>query len=275
MQLYRAIVSSLVCLLLLVGAAGPAAAQDLLLATTTSTDNTGLLDELAPMFEQDTGITLKWTAVGTGKALELGRNCDADALLVHAPKAEKSYVENGYGVDRTQVMYNDFIIIGPPEDPAGIKGMKVTQALSRIQAKGAGFASRGDDSGTHKNELQLWQAAEDGAPSGESWYMETGQGMMATIRVAAEKGAYTMADRGTYIKYADNFDGDPPLKVLVEGDEILFNQYSVMAVNPDRCDNVDYEAAQEFMGWITSDSVQKAIGSYKLLGKTLFTPNAE
>ncbi|MCF8030782.1 MAG: substrate-binding domain-containing protein, partial [Desulfohalobiaceae bacterium] len=201
--------------------------------------------------------------------------CDADALLVHAPKAEKRYVDNGYGVDRTKVMYNDFIIIGPEEDPAGIKGMEVTKALSRIEAEDADFASRGDDSGTHKNELQLWQAAGDGAPSGEKWYMETGQGMMATIRVAAEKGAYTMADRGTYIKYADNFEGDPPLKVLVEGDKILFNQYSAMAVNPERCDNVDYESARKFIDWITSEHVQKAIGEYKLLGKTLFTPNAK
>jgi len=275
MRLYRAIVSSFLCLLLLIGAAGPVAAQDLLLATTTSTDNTGLLDELAPMFKQDTGIKLNWTAVGTGKALELGRNCDADALLVHAPNAEKRYVENGYGVDRTQIMYNDFIIIGPPGDPAGIKGMEVTKALSRIEAEGADFASRGDDSGTHKNELQLWKAAGDGAPSGKSWYMETGQGMMATIRVAAEKNAYTMADRGTYIKYADNFDGNPPLAVLVEGDEILFNQYSAMAVNPDRCENVDFESARKFINWITSEHVQKAIGEYRLLGKTLFTPNAE
>ncbi len=245
-----------------------------MLATTTSTDNTGLLDELAPMFEKDTRIKLKWVAVGTGKALELGRNCDADALLVHAPKAEKRYVENGYGVDRAQIMYNDFIIIGPPGDPAGIRDMKVTKALSRIEAKGAVFASRGDDSGTHKNELQLWKAAGAGTPGGKQWYMETGQGMMSTIRVAAEKDAYTMADRGTFIKYADNFDGDPPLEVLVEGDKILFNQYSAMAVNPERCDNVDYEAAQEFIDWITSEHVQKAIGEYRLLGRSLFTPSA-
>ena len=274
MSLNRAIVSSLLCLLLLCASA-PAAAEDLLLATTTSTDNTGLLDELAPMFEKDTGIELKWVAVGTGKALELGRNCDADALLVHAPKAEKRYVENGYGVDRTQVMYNDFIIIGPEEDPAKIKGMKVTKALSRIEAEGAAFASRGDDSGTHKNELQLWQAAGDGAPEDASWYMETGQGMMATIRVAAEKGAYTLADRGTYIKYADTYDGHPPLRVLVEGDEILFNQYSALAVNPERCGNVDHESARQLINWITSDRVQEAIGEYRLLGRRLFAPNAK
>jgi len=267
----------LVCLtaLFIAGSSGTALSQDFLLATTTSTDNTGLLDYLAPKFEKDTGMELKWTAVGTGKALELGRNCDADALLVHAPKAEKRYVENGYGVDRTQVMYNDFIIIGPESDPANVKGLKVQQALRRIEAKGADFASRGDDSGTHKNELQLWQAASDGAPAGESWYIETGQGMMSTIRVATEKGAYTMADRGTYIKYADNFDGEPPLKVLVEGDKILFNQYSAMAVNPERCDNVNYEAAQEFIDWITSEYTQNAIDDYELLGKTLFTPNAQ
>ena len=275
MRLSLSILAGLIMLILLTAQPGLAAERDLLLATTSSTDNTGLLDELAPMFRQDTGIKLKWIAVGTGKALELGRNCDADALLVHAPKAEKRYVDNGYGVDRTRVMSNDFIIIGPPEDPAGIKGMKVTRALSQIEAKGAAFASRGDDSGTHKNELHLWKAAEDGTPNGERWYMETGQGMMSAIQVAAEKGAYTLADRGTYIKYADNYDGDPPLKVLVEGDEMLFNQYSAMAVNPKRCDNVDQESTQRFIDWLTSDRVQKAIGEYKLLGKTLFTPNAK
>ncbi|MEF8943723.1 MAG: substrate-binding domain-containing protein, partial [Desulfohalobiaceae bacterium] len=261
MRIHPALAIGLLSLLLLCASA-PATAGDLLLATTTSTDNTGLLDDLAPMFEKETGITLKWIAVGTGKALELGRNCDADALLVHAPKAEKRYVENGYGVDRTRVMYNDFILIGPPEDPAGMKGMKVTQALSRIEAEGADFASRGDNSGTHKNERKLWQATGDGAPDGDQWYMETGQGMMSTIRVAAEKDAYTMADRGTFIKYADNFDGDPPLKVLVEGDKILFNQYSAMAINPEHCDNVDHESAQAFLDWITSEHVQNAIGEY-------------
>jgi tungstate transport system substrate-binding protein len=266
-----AIVAALLALVLLSGAAS---AQSLLMATTTSTDNTGLLDYLAPKFQRDTGIELKWTAVGTGKALELGRNCDADVLLVHAPPAEKRYVDNGYGMNRTRVMYNDFVIIGPPGDPAGVEGVSVTGALQEIRADGATFVSRGDDSGTHKKELGLWKEAGLQAPAKRGWYLETGQGMMATIRVAAERDGYTLADRGTYIKYAENFGGEPPLTVLVEGDKALFNQYSVMAVNPENCPNVQHERAQKFIHWITSPETQQEIASYQLLGKKLFTPNA-
>ncbi len=254
---------------------GSVLAQDLMMATTTSTDNTGLLDYLAPKFEQDTGINLKWTAVGTGKALEIGKNCDVDILLVHAPKAEKRYVKNGYAVDRKQIMYNDFVIIGPPEDPANIQGESVNKALKTISDQKTLFVSRGDDSGTHKNELSLWKDANIDLPERAKWYLETGQGMLSTIRITAERNGYTMTDRGTYIKYADNFEGDPPLKILVQGDKILFNQYSVMAVNPERCANVKYDLAQEFIAWISSDKIQNAIADYQLLGKTLFTPNAK
>ena len=251
------------------------AGQSLMMATTTSTDNTGLLDELAPMFEDNTSIELKWTAVGTGKALELGRNCDVDVLLVHAPPAEKAYVQNGYGVDRQEVMYNDFVIIGPQDDPAGIKGMSVDEALNTLAQKETGFASRGDDSGTNKKERNLWTAADLDIPEGRDWYMETGQGMLATIRIAAERDLYTMTDRGTYIKYAHSQDGNPPLDILVEGDTSLFNQYSVLAVNPENCPDVKYDLATRFAEWITSAQVQKAIGNYKLLGKKLFNPNAK
>jgi len=260
---------------LLLLATGAWAGQSLMMATTTSTDNTGLLDELAPMFENDTGIELKWTAVGTGKALELGRNCDVDVLLVHAPPAEKAYVQNGYGVDRREVMYNDFVIIGPKDDPAGIKGMRVHEAMNTFAEEKAGFASRGDDSGTNKKERHLWTAADLKVPEGQDWYMETGQGMLATIRIAAERDLYTMTDRGTYIKYAHSQDGNPPLDILVEGDESLFNQYSVLAVSPDNCPNVKYDLATRFAQWMTSPDVQKAIGNYKLLGKKLFNPNAK
>ena len=254
---------------------GSLLAQGLMMATTTSTDNTGLLDYLAPKFEQDTGINLKWTAVGTGKALEIGRNCDVDLLLVHAPDAEKRYVQNGYGFDRTPIMYNDFVIIGPPKDPANIQGKSVSRALNSISENNSLFVSRGDDSGTHKKELSLWKNADINVPDRAKWYLETGQGMLSTIRIAAERNGYTMTDRGSYIKYSDNFEGNPPLNILVQGDKILFNQYSVLAIDPERCDNVKYDLAQEFMEWIASDKIQNAIADYKLLGKTLFTPNAK
>jgi len=257
------------------GVFSAASAETLMMATTTSTDNTGLLDVLAPKFQEDTGIELKWTAVGTGKALEMGKNCDVDVLLVHAPAAEKKFVSDGYGKDRTQVMYNDFVIIGPPGDPAGVKGMSVVDAMKKLAEKGATFASRGDNSGTHKKELSLWKAAGMGVPEKDAWYVQTGQGMIATINVATEKGGYTMTDRGTFIKYADNHGGNPPLVVLVEGDPVLFNQYSVMAVNPGNCPNAGYELAKKFSEWITSKDVQEFIGDFNLLGKKLFTPNAE
>ncbi len=264
-----------VCLsLLLFG--GPAFSADtLMMATTTSTDNTGLLDYLAPYFEKATGIDLKWTAVGTGKALAMGKNCDVDVLLVHAPPADKQYVEDGYGVDRTQIMYNDFVLIGPPGDPAGIKGGSVSGALKAIQAKGATFASRGDNSGTNKKEKLLWKEAGLPLPEKENWYVQTGQGMLATIRIAAERNGYTMTDRGTYIKYEADQGGNPPLVILVEGDEILMNQYSVLAVNPERCENAKYDLATKFSDWMAGKAAQKLIADFRLLGKQLFTPNAE
>ncbi len=245
------------------------------MATTTSTDNTGLLDYLAPMFEKSTGIQLQWVAVGTGKALELGKNCDVDVLLVHAPQAEKKYVSEGYGINKTQVMYNDFVIIGPTDDPAGIKGKTADEAFKTIAEKKALFVSRGDNSGTNKKELFLWKLAGIENLDRAEWYIQTGQGMLATINVAAEKKAYTLTDRGTYIKYEHNMKANPPLVILVEGDKNLFNQYSVIAVNPKRCKNVKYDLAKKFIEWITSSEVQKAIGNYKMLGKVLFTPNAE
>ncbi len=252
-----------------------AAGDVLRMATTTSTANTGLLDYLAPKFKKDTGVELQWIAVGTGKALKLGQNCDVDILMVHAPAAEKKYVADGYGIDHRQIMYNDFVVIGPKSDPAKIKGLKVNQALKTIAAQKAPFASRGDNSGTHKKEQALWTAAGMKTPAQESWYIETGQGMIKTINVAEEKDAYTMTDRGTFIKYAHNYKGDPPLVILIEGDEILFNQYSVMTVNPAKCDKVKTELAKKFADWITSPKVQKEIGEFKLLGQQLFTPNAE
>jgi tungstate transport system substrate-binding protein len=245
------------------------------MATTTSTDNTGLLDYLKEPIQEETNIDLQWVAVGTGKALKLGENCDVDILMVHAPAAEKKYVDKGALADRTEIMYNDFVIIGPPSDPAGIKGMSVTEAMKTVKEQKSSFASRGDDSGTHKKEKSLWKSADLEVPDKENWYIQTGQGMLATIQIATERKAYTMTDRGTYIKYEANAKGNPPLVILVEGDDVLKNQYSVLAVNPENCENVNYETSKKLIQWFTSDSAQKKIGDFKLMGKQLFTPNAK
>ncbi len=256
----------------------PVAAESektLMMATTTSTDNTGLLDDLAPKFQSATGIELKWTATGTGKALKLGENCDVDILMVHAPAAEKKFIANGFGTDRREIMYNDFVIIGPPGDPAGIRSQSIKEAMQTVKAKKATFVSRGDNSGTHKKELFLWQAADLPVPEKENWYIQTGQGMLATINVAAERNGYTMTDRGTYIKYEDNLDGNPPLKILVEGVAVLLNQYSVIAIDKKHCPNAKNEQAMQFITWITGPDAQALIKGFKLLGKPLFTPNAK
>lgn len=249
--------------------------KTLMMATTTSTDNTGLLDSLAPEFKLASGIELKWTATGTGKALKLGENCDVDILMVHAPPAEKTFVEKGFGTNRREIMYNDFVIIGPASDPAGIKGKSIKEALLALNLRKATFVSRGDNSGTHKKELSLWKAADLSAPEKEVWYIQTGQGMLSTINIAAERNGYTMTDRGTYIKYADNFGGSPPLPIIVEGDAVLLNQYSVIAIDKKHCPNVKSEQADQFITWITGPDAQTQIKTFKLLGKPLFVPNAK
>jgi tungstate transport system substrate-binding protein len=261
----------------LLASMGVSQAQDkgtLLMATTTSTDNTGLLEYLAPKFKEDTGIELLWVAVGTGAALALGENCDVSVLMVHAPDAEKAFVEKGYGTERTQIMYNDYIVIGPKEDPAKVKGKSVMESLKAIQGQKARFASRGDNSGTHKAELKLWKQAGVQTPDRESWYLATGQGMINTINIAAEQNAYTLTDRGTYIKYEANFKGNPPLVILVEGEEELRNQYSVIPVNPERCPTAKYDLAREFAQWMASEKGQRLVAEFKLLDKQLFYPNA-
>jgi tungstate transport system substrate-binding protein len=252
-----------------------AADETLLMATTTSTDNTGLLDYLMPAFTAKTGIEVRWTATGTGKALKLGENCDADVLLVHAPQAEMAFVSKGFGVDRREIMYNDFVLIGPPEDPAGIKGKSVTGALAAISSTANIFVSRGDNSGTHKKELSLWKSADMPIPEKEGWYRQSGQGMLATINVAAELKGYTMTDRGTYIKYESVAEGKPALVILVEGDQVLLNQYSIIPVNPKHCESVKYDQAKILSDWLASAEAQQLIGEFKLLGKQLFTPNAK
>lgn len=250
-------------------------APALLMATTTSTDDTGLLDYLSPLFTKETGITLKWTATGTGKALELGKNCDVDILLVHAPDAEKKFVADGYGVNRREVMYNDFVIIGDASDPASIKGKTVVETLKKIKAGEHPFISRGDDSGTHKMETSLWKLSGMSVPEKEGFYVETGQGMMATITICEEKKGYTLTDRGTYIKYEDRMGGKPLLTILVEGDDMLKNQYSVIELNPSKCSKVKTIQAQAFSKWITGKSAQNQIGAFTLMNKQLFTPNAK
>jgi tungstate transport system substrate-binding protein len=198
-----------------------------------------------------------------------------DILMVHAPPAEKKFVSHGFGVDRREIMYNDFVIIGPEADPAGIKGKSIKNTLQTVTAKHAVFVSRGDNSGTHKKELSLWKAADLPVPEKENWYVQTGQGMLATINIAAERNGYTMTDRGTYIKYEDNLKGDPPLKILVQGDVVLLNQYSVIAINVTHCPKAKYDMAKQFIEWITGAEAQQLIKDFKLLGKQLFTPNAK
>jgi len=239
------------------------------LATTTSTENSGLLGVLLPPFEEIFGIKVDVIAVGTGKALALGENGDVDVVLVHARAAEDKFIEEGHGVNRRDVMYNDFIILGSSDDPAEIEGeSKVILALKKIADCKAYFVSRGDDSGTHKKEKSLWQKAEI-TPEGK-WYMEIGQGMGATLQVANEKQAYVLCDRGTFLAYKNKID----LIILSEGDALLFNPYGIMAVNPARYPQVKYTEAMQLIAWVTSIEGQKIIGEYKKEGEILFHPMA-
>jgi len=245
------------------------------MATTTSTDDTGLLDYMQPIFLKDAGIDIQWVAVGTGKALEYGRNGDVDVVLTHDPEAEKKFVDEGWGIEPKQVMFNDFVLIGPANDPAGIKGKKIGEAMKQIAGKAAPFASRADKSGTNMAELRLWKAAGIGEPDKESWYIQTGQGMLDTINVGGERKGYVLTDRGTFIKYEANHKGKPPLVILVEGDESLRNQYSVIPVNPAKHSNVKNDLAKKYAAWLTSAKAQKDIANFKLEGKQLFFPNAK
>jgi len=258
----------------LILASSLSAKDSLMMATTTSTDNTGLLDYLAPKFEKDTGVNLKWIATGTGKALKMGGNCDVDILFVHAPASEKKFISTGFGGDRQQVMYNDFVIVGPKKDPAKVAGMAPDDALNIIMDKQAKFFSRGDNSGTNKKELSLWKNAKVDTKAASSWYVQTGQGMLRTINMASEKGGYTMTDRGTWIKYMSQKADKNMMKVVVEGDKTLFNQYSVVSINKEKCSNVKPELAKQFTNWIVKPETQKVIADFRLLGQALFIPNA-
>jgi tungstate transport system substrate-binding protein len=245
------------------------AQSDLLLASTTSTQDSGLFDELLPAFQAAyPQYVVKVTAVGSGEAMKLGENKDADVLLVHSPAAEKEFMANGYGVQRRDVMYNDFVIVGPPSDPAGIKGLATaSEAFTKIASTELLFFSRGDNSGTNAKELTVWRAA--GIEPAGDWYQATGQGMGDTLKIASEKLGYTLADRATYLSAREGLD----LDILVEGDEALFNQYGVIVVKG----AVNEQGATDFMIWITSDEAQELIGKFGVdkFGQALFTPNAE
>jgi len=242
---------------------------ELILATTTSTENSGLLDYILPKFEEKTGVEVKVVAVGTGAALQKGMDGEADVLLVHAKAREEAFVAEGHGPARYDVMYNDFVIIGPESDPAGAEELKVVEALTKINETEDVFVSRGDDSGTHTKEKSLWKAAEI-TPEGD-WYVSVGKGMGDTITMTEELQGYTMSDRATYLSMKENLES----VVLVEGDEILFNQYGVIQVDPGKNDQINAEAAEAFVNWILSDEAQELIGTYEAYGEVLFNPNAK
>ncbi len=245
------------------------AKESLKLATTTSTQEAGILDHILEPFEKKHNVNVYVIAVGTGKALKLGENGDVDIVLVHAQKAEEKFVREKYGVNRRQLMYNDFIILGPEGDPAGITGLRDAKvAFKKIHAAEKLFISRGDDSGTHKKEKSIWEQINI-IPQPGSWYYEAGQGMSTTLRMADEKDAYVLVDRGTYIDHED----DLSLKLMVEGDKDLFNQYGVIAVNPDKHKHVKHELAMDLITWLTSVECQSMIDGYMMRGHRLFMAN--
>ncbi|MBQ9882289.1 MAG: substrate-binding domain-containing protein [Synergistes sp.] len=272
---FTAIAVLLAVCLFAFGSLAAAKAPVLRMATTTSTDNTGLLDYLAPILLKDTGMEIQWVSVGTGKALEYGRNGDVDVVLTHSPSQEDKFMEEGAGANRRKVMYNDFVLIGPASDPAGVKGKPVVQAFATIAAKQQKLVSRADKSGTHTAELKLLEKAGvkdfDKAP----WYVQTGQGMLKTINIADEQNGYALTDRGTFIKYDAGLNGRKGLVIICEGDSELLNKYSVMAVSPLKHPNVKYDLALKYIDWITSSKVQEDIANYKVEGKQLFFPEAE
>ena len=249
------------------------AAEFIVVQSTTSTQNSGLYDHLLPKFRAKTGIEVRVVAVGTGQAIRNARNGDGDVLLVHAKPAEEKFVADGFGVKRFDLMYNDFVIVGPATDPASVGGMTdVAKTLGAIAAKRAIFASRGDDSGTHKKERQLWQQAGiDPTPASGTWYRETGSGMGATLNAGIGMGAYVLTDRATWITFG-NRQGH---RILVEGDRRLFNQYGVMLVNAKKHPRVKAALGQEFIDWLLSKEGQDAIAGYKVAGQQLFFPNAK
>ncbi len=248
--------------------AAAAHAESIVVASTTSTEQSGLFGHILPIFEKQSGIEVRVVAQGTGQALETGRRGDADVLFVHNVVAEEKFVEEGYGVERFPVMYNDFVLIGDKADPAATAGDDITAALKKVAAANAGFVSRGDKSGTHSAELRFWKAA--GVEDKGTGYKECGCGMGPALNIAASSGAYVMSDRATWL----NFKNRAELAILVEGDERLFNQYGVILVNPDKHAHVKKAAGQQFIDWLVSAEGQAAIAEYKIDGQQLFFPNA-
>jgi tungstate transport system substrate-binding protein len=268
-------------LLLVVGAlalAVPAHAQEksIVVASTTSTQDSGLFGYLLPIFKQKTGIDVKVVAQGTGQALDTARRGDADVVFVHAKSAEEKFLSEGFGVKRHSVMYNDFVLIGPANDPAGVKGKDIVAALKTIKSKASPFVSRGDRSGTHIAEINLWKAAdidiekELAAKTLGDWYKSIGQGMGAALNTASATDAYVLSDRGTWLSFKNPGD----LIIAVEGDKRLFNQYGAMLVNPEKHAAVKKDLGQQFIDWLVSPEGQKVISDYKINGKQLFYPNA-
>jgi tungstate transport system substrate-binding protein len=254
----------------------PAAAQDksIVVSSTTSTQDSGLFGHILPLFKAKTGIEVKVVAQGTGQALDTGRRGDADVVFVHAKPLEEKFLAEGFSLKRYPVMYNDFVLIGPKNDPAGVKGSKdIVAALTAIKTKASPFISRGDNSGTHVAELALWKLAGIAIAGGDKgpWYKEIGQGMGAALNTAAASGAYVLSDRGTWIA----FKNKDALAIAVEGDKRLFNQYGVMLVNPAKHPHVKKELGQQFIDWLVSPEGQKAIADYKINGEQLFYPNAD
>lgn len=261
-----------VVLLALSFSVSSAADNFIIVQSTTSTQNSGLFEHILPLFTQKTGIEVRVVAVGTGQALKNAEKGDGDVVLVHSQSDEEKFVADGWGLKRFPVMYNDFVIVGPAADPARIAGMRrAPEALKKIAEAQSPFASRADDSGTNKAELKLWQqSGVDPKKSSGSWYLETGSGMGATLNIAVGKQAYALTDRGTWLAFANKSD----FKVLVEGDDELFNQYGVMLVNPAKHPNVKAKDGQVFIDWLTGSEGQAAIADYKINGQQLFFPNA-
>ncbi len=261
-------------ILMLIGFGNAIASErEIICASTTSTENSGLFGYILPMFEKKTGIKVKVVARGTGAAIEMGKRGDADVVFVHAKEQELKAVEEGFFVNRHDVMYNDFVIIGPPGDRSKIKGIKSAAEAFKKIAGSSSFVSRGDNSGTHTKELSIWKKMGI-EPKGQKWYLEVGQGMEKTQRIANEKRAYTLTDRGTWLATKDKDKLE--MIIILEGDPALFNQYGVMAVNPEKHKHVKYGEAMELVNWLVSKEGQQAIGSFKdKLGNQLFIPNAK
>lgn len=269
---FRRLIPALLAAALAVMASGGArGGESILLASTTSTDNSGLFGHILPMFEAATGIAVKVVAQGTGQALETGRRGDADVLLVHDRAKEDGFVADGYGVERRDVMYNDFVLVGPGADPSGVRGSAdVADAFQRIAAAETPFVSRGDDSGTNGAEKRFWVAAGID-PNAWSGYRESGSGMGATLNMAAGIGAYTLSDRGTWLAFGNRRD----LEILYSGDPRMFNPYGIMLVNPERHSSVQAEAGMKLIDWITGPEGQAAIAGFKVGGEQLFFPSAK